>query len=491
MRVFKVNKAKVFLANLMMVIMLLSCSQLAQANMGAPPPPPIVQSGDYKYAVINNEIMISSYVGNDENVVIPSTLVGLPVTSMSTVVFSNNTTLKSVSIPQGIRMVYRGIFYGCTNLTSVEFDSATTIIEDMPDTIPNGVIIGHPISTAKDYATEWHKTFKNIGEDFEAPSYVTRLKSIYDNTNGFYASDREYSLDTSMEIAKQFVKENGKLNNLVIASGENWPDALSGGPLAVAVNSPLIMVPKGLIGVRVFDFIRDNVNPDATIYILGGPSVVDMNYDDILTINGYKAIKRLYGQDRIDTSVAVANEIATLKPIKGVCIVGSSNYVDAVSIASYASKEGLPILITDMDTTKGSVTDFMKNHANTIKDTYIVGGTGVVGSNVEPVVSNALTNGSNVKRLWGSDRYDTNGAVGTALRQDPNRLAVVSNDDYISALSGAVYAGHHNMFLMIVPSDNLLAEGNKVALKSMGFKKQDITVFGKIKCLGQLIDNLQ
>jgi len=54
--------------------------------------------------------------------------------------------------------------YGCTGLTSITFNSETTVIDDSEYTIPAETkIIGYDPSTAKEYATKYSRTFEVIG----------------------------------------------------------------------------------------------------------------------------------------------------------------------------------------------------------------------------------------------------------------------------------------------------------------------------------------
>lgn len=62
-------------------------------------------------------------------------------------------------------------FYRCDSLTSIQINSATTIIDTRSDSTPPGftipasaTIIGHNPSTAKDFAEKYNRTFVEIGE---------------------------------------------------------------------------------------------------------------------------------------------------------------------------------------------------------------------------------------------------------------------------------------------------------------------------------------
>ena len=63
--------------------------------------------------------VITSYDGNEENIVIPATINNSPVTSIGVDVFKNNTTIKTITIPETITSIPKGAFEGCTGLTRV------------------------------------------------------------------------------------------------------------------------------------------------------------------------------------------------------------------------------------------------------------------------------------------------------------------------------------------------------------------------------------
>ena len=79
---------------------------------------------------------------------------------------------------------------------------------------------------------------KNIyivgGEGAVSASYEVELKEFGTVIRVF----GESRYDTSVEAAKTFCKD---IENAVAASGKNFPDGLCGGPLAAAMNAPLIL----------------------------------------------------------------------------------------------------------------------------------------------------------------------------------------------------------------------------------------------------------
>lgn len=62
------------------------------------------------------------------NVTIPATLFGLPVVSIDSAAFENNTTITSVKVPENVTYVGKA-FWGCTNLTTIDLPSSLLYIE--------------------------------------------------------------------------------------------------------------------------------------------------------------------------------------------------------------------------------------------------------------------------------------------------------------------------------------------------------------------------
>jgi hypothetical protein len=73
----------------------------------------------------NHTIVISQYTGSGGAVVIPSTLGGLPVTTIGNTAFEES-GVTSVDIPFGITNIGGGAFSQCTNLTSIALPSSLT-----------------------------------------------------------------------------------------------------------------------------------------------------------------------------------------------------------------------------------------------------------------------------------------------------------------------------------------------------------------------------
>lgn len=93
----------------------------------------VEKDGDFLYRVEgesdNPEVTIYSYVGSDTDVTVPSEIKGMPVTTLHGT-FSSKETVKTVTIPEGVRLIEYNAFFGCTALTTVVLPSS---LEEMTE----------------------------------------------------------------------------------------------------------------------------------------------------------------------------------------------------------------------------------------------------------------------------------------------------------------------------------------------------------------------
>jgi hypothetical protein len=76
--------------------------------------------GYYTYEVINgNEIVLTSYSGSEENVIIPNEIDEMTVTTLGTSLFFGKSGIKNITIPDSITTIGECAFEGCSGLKSI------------------------------------------------------------------------------------------------------------------------------------------------------------------------------------------------------------------------------------------------------------------------------------------------------------------------------------------------------------------------------------
>lgn len=173
------------------------------------------------------------------------------------------------------------------------------------------------------------------------------------------------------------------------------------------------------------------------------------------TVKADISVERFGGVDRYDTAIKIARAGWTEAPI--VVLTFGGNFPDALSAVPLAKKYKAPILLTKKDSLSSELTKCLKDLK--VSKAIIVGGTGVVSSNVE---STLKTMGISVERIAGGNRYNTSLEVAKRLVNDysiPQKdIYVVSGDGFPDALSLAPVAAERQRPILLVGKDYISPE---------------------------------
>ena len=230
-------------------------------------------------------------------------------------------------------------------------------------------------------------------------------------------------------------------NSIVLASGENYPDALAGSVLAAELNAPILLASKNSIDTDTMNKIEE-LEP-AKIYILGGTAAISEAVENSLASK--YTVERVYGDSRNATAAKIA---AKLPVGDTIFLVSNANFADALSAGAAASLLGAPILYVNANGTLPQETVEAMEVRGTTK-AYIIGGTAAINSAAE---SNLSAVGIDSKRIYGNDRQLTSIAV-------YNEFSSLFYDDYAAlatglnfpdALSGVALAAYYEMPLFLV-----------------------------------------
>lgn len=158
-----------------------------------------------------------------------------------------------------------------------------------------------------------------------------------------------------------------------------------------------------------------------TIYVSGTSVQLILTTDPSVTFWGFKVtdlqekntpapasqITRLYGQDRIATSLAIANEqkqIMGINWFRNIVVASATNFPDALTGSYLAARMNAPILLT-YDAVQEEIIDYIAANLETGGTVYILGGTSAVNESFEDDLAERGIFGH---RLAGNDRMETN-----------------------------------------------------------------------------------
>lgn len=243
-----------------------------------------------------------------------------------------------------------------------------------------------------------------------------------------------------------------QFQNVVIASGNNWPDAIAGAPLASQNNAPILLVdspdPDSQYSNITWDYISQHVNKSGKAFILGGTGVMPPNFKEKLVSLGFAEsnIQQLGGKDRNETSLIISKHLNNA--LNMAYLVSDANFYDALTVASDASSnpQNPVILISN-----SGVSSEIKNYLDGLKTIITVGD---IGASIEGIYAR----GTEVIKM-GKNRYETNSKIsGRHVRDESVLLA--RGDDYPDALAGAVLAGlvHGDGYIILTDTNTLQPE---------------------------------
>lgn len=259
----------------------------------------------------------------------------------------------------------------------------------------------------------------------------------------------------------------GETKTVVLATGENFPDALSASGLAGAVDGPVLLTRKStLYRGLLTEFDRLGVQK---IYLLGSSAAISSAQEGLLRALGYE-VERISGADRYATCAAVAREIDQLIGLDAgspVFVTRGDAYPDALSVAPAAYASGGVVLLVGPTSTPGAVATAASTLG--LKDGYAVG-----GSNVLPASSLAglTASGMQVQRIAGGQtRYET--AVQFADYAERvgwvtcGQVGVATGAGFADALGAGAALGHDNGLLLLTdPSGLTSATGSAISVRS-------------------------
>ena len=442
--------------------------------------------GDYIYKELaDGNVEITGYTGKASALSIPSTLGGKKVTTIGVRAFQNCTSIKSVTIPDsvtsiaiyafqscsgltsitipnGVKIIKASTFQNCTGLTSVTIPKSVTEIEPQAFlncdslktvTIPSSVVkISDHAFGYRAYNTTVYTISKVEG--FTINCFKNTEGEDYAKKNGFkytavletsrLAGDNRYA--TAAEIAKKAYPSGAK--TVILASGMTYADALVGVPLANKLNAPILLAAKDSLPRETTNAL-EKLGAKKVI-ILGGKGAVSEQVEITLKNQGITT-ERYEGGTRFGTATAIAEKLN--ENPTDVFFVYYNGFPDALSASTAAALKNAPIiyLTTDGDMNADTAAYLAKlKKAGSVKNAYIIGGTGVITDNMLKKVGTAL--GVTPKRLDGKDRYETCVAVNNEFKSllSGKSICVATGADYPDALAGGVFAAIQKAPLFLI-----------------------------------------
>ena len=287
----------------------------------------------------------------------------------------------------------------------------------------------YPLESYEENVQDMLEWMENRARWFDETIMSDSFVDDYGETTGTvmrYSGKTRY--ETSLKVADALKAELGidRFDTVIIASGADYADALAGSYLSCLKKAPILLTDSKQNHIdAVRGYIRNNLIPGGTVYILGGTAAVSAQVEEGL--ENY-AVARLSGRNRYETNIAILKEAGIAG--EEILVCSSSSYADNLSAAA----TGKPILLVDKNL-KGNQREYLAS-LGTGKTFDIIGGSAAVSDEV----MNELTAFGNVIRIGGSSRYETTVNVAKAFFSKPEVCVLTYAKNFPDGLCGGVLA---------------------------------------------------
>ena len=257
-------------------------------------------------------------------------------------------------------------------------------------------------------------------EEIKKDSFIEKSKISFPKGPSVYRISGKDRYETSSKISALLYDKNERV---IIASGENFPDALAAGVLANAFNAPILLAKKQGVPKEIEDEMNRLDSQEA--YIIGGTGAIEQ-----LASSRKVKEERIYGKNRYETAEKIAARFDT--NLRGYS--SGTVFPDALAAVPLLSKTNTPLLLHETgQKLEGSG--------------YVFGGSGRIPDNLL----------NRHKRISGENRFST--AVNIAKEYGSfDTVIIASGENFPDALSAAALSKRYNAPILLTPKKGLSSE---------------------------------
>ena len=285
-----------------------------------------------------------------------------------------------------------------------------------------------------------------------------------DNTNTGRIDGRD-RIETAINISK---KNYDKAKSVIVVRHDLFPDSMTASVLAKLKDAPILLNPTDKLDSRVGDEIK-RLGAEEVIIVGGQDSVSEKVREDLKAYDADKNVERIAGADRYGTSEMVAKRVVGITGKKNTGVVASGQvFPDALSVGTFASRDGYPILLVKKDSVPSQIQNAIKDLD--INKTYIAGGLNTISKSTEAKLPNV------VERMAGSTRYETSVAIAKSKFGASKEAYIASGEEFADALVISPISGKFNRPTLLVSRNKNSNSPVKTYIRNAGFTS--ITAIG-------------
>ncbi|WP_455103525.1 cell wall-binding repeat-containing protein [Peptostreptococcus sp.] len=277
--------------------------------------------------------------------------------------------------------------------------------------------------------------------------------------------DGKDRIETAINISR---KNYDRAKTAIVVRHDLFPDSMTASVLAKLKDAPILLNPTDKLDSRVGDEIK-RLGAEEIIIVGGQNSVSEKVREDLKAYDADKNVERIAGADRYGTSEMVAKRVVGITGKKNTGVVASGQvFPDALSVGTFASREGYPILLVKKDSVPSQIENAIKDLD--INKTYIAGGTNTISKSTEAKIPGVL------ERMAGPTRYETSVAIAKSKFKDSKEAYIASGEEFADALVISPISGKFNRPTLLVSRNKNSNSPVKTYIRNAGFTS--ITAIG-------------
>ncbi|WP_207343795.1 cell wall-binding repeat-containing protein [Arthrobacter sp. E3] len=288
----------------------------------------------------------------------------------------------------------------------------------------------------------------NVQQDGNA-DFATTVKTT--TVTRLAGNDR---ISTAIVAAQSRAWGTNKDVNVVIARYDDFADALSAGPLADALDAPILVTNSNVLDTRVKNELvalglnKNGKARNVNVIIVGGQGAISTGVaTDIDAATGSTSF-RIQGSDRYETSVNVSKQTIDVysttpgaKKVVNVFLATGRDFADAMTAGSAAASNNGVVILTADTVVPAQTQRFLDRLVNTLPAGYDLASIVTVGGQAEAAAEDADAH------YTGSDRYETAALLadhyfdfsGNLSSPNTQNVAIASGHTYADAVVAAGY----------------------------------------------------
>ena len=240
----------------------------------------------------------------------------------------------------------------------------------------------------------------------------------------------------------------------ILATGENFPDALAASGLAGSnAPAPIILTESDTLSEEA-QIAMGEIESLDDVLVVGGTAAIS---DEVVTAVedlGY-TVNRIAGADRYETAAAIAGEVATVGQVDGLntaLIASGEVFADALAGGPLAYFNSMPVLLVNTDGVPAA-TEAALDEAG-IEQVVLLGGTARITDETETELEGIV--GNDAVRVAGVDRFETAADIGQFAEDEflwgPTEVLLANGLNFPDALAGGPLGGERQAPIIMTAS---------------------------------------